>query len=453
MATVRQKPMTIIDFIKENRLISPGQRVLCAVSGGADSMCLLHYLSENAHRLGISVCAASFDHMLRGAESASDCRFVADWCSKHGIECLTGSGDVRRRAELEGMSEEEAARASRYEFLESAAKKLGCSVIATAHNANDNAETMLFNLTRGGGLKGLCGIPPKRGNIVRPLLGTTRQEIEAYNAANAIEYVSDKTNASDDYTRNVLRHHVTPVLEGINPAFFEACTRTAQILREDEACLDDMARKAYDKHYRSGVFPASKLLELPKPVAMRVLRMICGRAMSFTHAQAVYAIASSSEYRSTDISGMRVVCDRGVLYFGREYSVPESFELKIGTRQLIPGSEFAVKSEIIAHCGKKNESFNILYFNYDSICGSISLTSRKPGDKIRLCGRGCTKSLKDLFSEAKLSRMERETTPVLRDERGVIAVYGFGVAERCIVRPGDKVIRVTINKTKLTGDN
>ena len=124
--------MTIIDFIKENRLISPGQRVLCAVSGGADSMCLLHYLSENAHRLGISVCAASFDHMLRGAESASDCRFVADWCSKHGIECLTGSGDVRRRAELEGMSEEEAARASRYEFLESAAKKLGCSVIATA---------------------------------------------------------------------------------------------------------------------------------------------------------------------------------------------------------------------------------------------------------------------------------------------------------------------------------
>ena len=104
--------MTIIDFIKENRLISPGQRVLCAVSGGADSMCLLHYLSENAHRLGISVCAASFDHMLRGAESASDCRFVAAWCSKHGIECLTGSGDVRRRAELEGMSEEEAALSS-----------------------------------------------------------------------------------------------------------------------------------------------------------------------------------------------------------------------------------------------------------------------------------------------------------------------------------------------------
>ena len=142
--------MTIIDFIKENRLISPGQRVLCAVSGGADSMCLLHYLSENAHRLGISVCAASFDHMLRGAESASDCRFVADWCSQHGIECLTGSGDVRRRAELDGMGEEEAARASRYEFLENAAEKLGCNIIATAHNANDNAETMLFNLTRGG---------------------------------------------------------------------------------------------------------------------------------------------------------------------------------------------------------------------------------------------------------------------------------------------------------------
>ena len=148
--------MTIIDFIKENVLLSPGDRVLCAVSGGADSMCLLHYLSANAQKIGITVCAASFDHMLRGEASASDCRFVAEWCKERGIECLTGSGDVRACAKSGGMSEEEAARSLRYEFLADAAKKLGCNVIATAHNANDNSETLLFNLTRGGGLKGLC---------------------------------------------------------------------------------------------------------------------------------------------------------------------------------------------------------------------------------------------------------------------------------------------------------
>ncbi|MGM9555267.1 MAG: tRNA lysidine(34) synthetase TilS [Oscillospiraceae bacterium] len=446
--------MTIIDFIKENVLLSPGDRVLCAVSGGADSMCLLHYLSANAQKIGITVCAASFDHMLRGEASASDCRFVAEWCKERGIECLTGSGDVRACAKSGGMSEEEAARSLRYEFLADAAKKLGCNVIATAHNANDNSETLLFNLTRGGGLKGLCGIPPRRGNIVRPLLGTTRREIEAYNAANGIEYVSDATNESDDYTRNVIRHHVTPVLEGINPAFFEACARTMRLLREDEECLNAMAQKAYDEHYGSGTFPAGELMSLPKPVAMRVLRLICGRALSSAHAQAVYDIAPSHELKYADISGMRVTCDRGTLYFGRrEGCAFEPVKLNIGTVQHFGGGRFEVKSEIIDSCGKIFGSFNILYFNYDGICGSISLTSRMPGDKIRLRGRGCTKSLKELFSEAKLSSIERAETPVLRDEKGVIAVCGFGVAERCIPRPGDKVIRVTINKTKLTGDN
>ena len=446
--------MTIIDFIKENGLIASGDRVLCAVSGGADSMCLLHCLSENAQRLGITVCAASFDHMLRGEESASDCRFVAEFCAQRGIECITGSGDVRTFAQSSGMSEEEAARKLRYEFLDAAARKLGCNVIATAHNANDNAETLLFNLTRGGGLKGLCGIPPRRGNIVRPLLGVTRREIEEYNALNGIEYVSDKTNFSDDYTRNVLRHHVTPVLESINPAFFTACARTAQLLREDEECLGAMAERAYDEHYSSGTFPAKELLALPKPVAMRVLRLICGRSLSFAHAQAVYAIASSSEYKCADINGMRVACDGGVLRFGvSKQSEFEPVRLEQGSEQLIMGGEFEAKSEIIDSCSEIFRSFNILYFNYDNICGSIFFTSRRDGDRIRLAGRGCTKSLKDLFSEAKLSRGERGTRPVLRDDKGVIAVYGFGVAERCIARPGDKVIRVTINKTNRTGDN
>ncbi len=446
--------MTIIDFVRENALIASGDRVLCAVSGGADSMCLLHYLSENAGALGITVCAASFDHMLRGEESASDCRFVARFCAERGIECITGSGDVRELAQSGGISEEEAARKLRYEFLETAAKSLGCNVIATAHNANDNAETLLFNLTRGGGLKGLCGIPPRRGSIVRPLLGSTRREIEEYNAAHGIEHVSDKTNFSDDYTRNVLRHHVTPVLESINPAFFAACSRTSRLLREDEECLGAMAQKAYDEHYSAGTFPADELLALPKPVAMRVLRLICGRSLSFAHAQAVYGIASSSEYKCADINGMRVACDRGVLRFGDGgQTAVEPVLLKIGSVQTVMGGEFEVKSEIIDSCSEIFRSFNILYFNYDNICGSISFTSRRAGDRIRLAGRGCTKSLKDLFSEARLSRRERETRPVLRDEKGVIAVYGFGAAERCIARPGDKVLRVTINKTNRTGDN
>lgn len=445
--------MTITDFIEENGLLTRGDRVLCAVSGGADSMCMLHWLHENAEKLGITVCAASFDHMLRGEESAADCRFVAEWCAKNGVACVTGSGNVRARAQTDGLSEEEAARACRYEFLQKSAQELSCNLIATAHNANDNAETLLFNLARGGGLKGLCGIPPKRGNIIRPLLAVTREEIERYNAENGIEFVTDSSNAADDYTRNRIRHHVTPVLRDINPAFFSAASRTAQLLREDEKCLDDMAREALDKYYANRSFPAAELLRLPKPIAMRVLRHICGSSLSYAHAQAVYDIARSSEFKSADISGMRVSCDRGVLHFNAQRVTIAPRTLLIGQCVPIPELGMEVRADIVDDCKEVFKSFNILYFKYDSICGNISFTSRQNGDKLRLAHRRCTKSLKDLFSEAKMSVYERDLTPVLRDDKGVIAVYGFGTDERALARPGDRVIRVTINKTEHTGDN
>ena len=445
--------MTIIEFINENALLKAGDRVLCAVSGGADSMCLLHYLHTNAEKLGISVCAASFDHMLRGEASARDCEFVAAWCRERDIPCVTGCGDVRSYAFSEGMSEEEAARGLRYAFLKKSAAELGCTVTATAHNANDNAETMLFNLTRGGGLKGLCGIPPERDGIIRPLLSTTREQIERYNEENAVPFVTDATNLGDDYTRNVLRHHVTPVLESINPAFFAAAARMAQSLREDERCLEEMARAAYDKLYKNSALPADKLMQLPKPVAMRVIRMICGRGLSYAHAQAVYALPSGNESRHADIPGMRVTYDRGVLYFGADNGTPHEYALKAGQRIYIPESGLEVTAQIIENCARIFKSFNILDFKCDSICGNISLTPRKSGDKIRLSHRKCTKSLKDLFNESGMSLRMRELTPVLRDEKGVIGVYGFGIDERCIARTGDRVLRVTINKTNRTGDN
>lgn len=272
------------------------------------------------------------------------------------------------------------------------AAELGCTVTATAHNANDNAETMLFNLTRGGGLKGLCGIPPERDGIIRPLLSTTREQIERYNEENSVPFVTDATNLGDDYTRNILRHHVTPVLESINPAFFTAAARTAQSLREDERCLEEMARAAYDKLYKNSALPADKLMQIPKPVAMRVIRMICGRGLSYANAQVVYSLPSGNESRHADIPGMRVTYDRGVLYFGAENSIPREYALKAGQRIYIPESGLEVSAQIIGNCERIFKSFNILDFKCDSICGNISLTPRKSGDKIRLSHRKCTKA-------------------------------------------------------------
>ncbi|HIS67540.1 MAG TPA: tRNA lysidine(34) synthetase TilS, partial [Candidatus Scatomorpha merdipullorum] len=189
-----------------------GLRVLCAVSGGADSVYLLHKCCELRAAKGLSVCAAHYNHCLRGEESERDERFVRALCEELGVELKAGRGDVAAYARENKLGIEEAARKLRYEFLERAADELGCEMILTAHNADDNAETMLMALARGAGPRGLAGIPPVRGRVARPMLDVTRAEIERYLAENGFEYVEDSTNASTDYTRNRIRKLVMPVL-------------------------------------------------------------------------------------------------------------------------------------------------------------------------------------------------------------------------------------------------
>lgn len=443
----------IIDFAQKHNMLPRGARVLCAVSGGADSMCLLHFLASNAEKLGITVTAAHFNHRLRGEEADRDQQFVEQWCRANGITCIVGSSDVKAFADKNGLGIEEAAREKRYEFLEKTAEKHGCTAIATAHNSDDNAETMLLNLARGSGAKGLCAIPPVRDKLIRPLLNTTRAEIEAYLAENGVPHIEDSSNAHDDYTRNVLRHKVMPVLRDINPSFTAAVSRTAELLRADEECLGKMAQSFVSEHFSNNSLPAEELKRLPYAVSSRVLRLICGRSLTAQQTEAVLGLLGSEGLAHTDIHGMRVTHDCGRLYFGQRTDKLPDTVLAEGVQTQLSDFGLTIETEKLVSCKEVFKSFNIFHFNYESICGTISLTSRREGDKIRLSGRNCTKSLKDLFSEAKMPQSERNLTPVLRDEKGVIAVYGFGIAQRCIAQKGDTVLRITINKTNSTGDN
>ena len=406
--------------------------VLCAVSGGADSVYLLARLQERGYR----VAAAHYNHGLRGAESDRDEAFVRDLCREWGAPFYAEKGDVAALAAREHMGVEQAARQARYDFLERTADALDAAVIATAHTADDNAETVLLHLARGTGLKGLGGIPPRRGRIVRPMLDVTRAQVEGYLRAHGIPWMEDSTNGSDDYARNRVRHGAVPVLETVNPAFARAVGRMTAQVRQDGALLTDLARRFLAENADGLSVDAAALAEQPWPVASRAVRLMAGRELAEGHVRAI--LAAARDGGAADVPGMRIARSGDRLYFGLPDRTPlPDRALDLPGRTDLPEAGLAAVSEKLSVQPQVvNKSYNIFFFQYENICGSISVTGRWPGDRFRPAGRGCTKTLKQLFMERGVPAWERDSLPVLRDEAGILAVYGIGAAERACVRPG-----------------
>jgi len=432
-------------FIQKYNMLPQGTKVLCALSGGADSVALLHFLSEME---GVEVAAAHYNHCLRGSESDADEEFVRALCERLGVECITGKGDVAAYAAESGKSTEDAARTLRYKFLEKTAHELGCSRIATAHNADDNAETVLLNMTRGTGLKGLCGIPPVRGDIIRPLLQTTREEIEAYLASNELEHVEDSSNKLDDYSRNRIRHHVSPVLRQLNPSFAGAVARMTESLRADEEYISFAAEEFIQREADGNSVGVESVMALESAVRMRVFRLMHGAELSAAHCRAIENICLvHSVHAYADVPGMRVKREFDRLIFGAEEAERiERREIVPGERLVVPQAGIEISCEYIPSCAEIHKSLNTFFFKSENICGKIFVSSRCEGDKIRLAGRNCTKSLKKLFSEAKMELNERKSCPIIYDEAGPIGVPGFGTAQRCAAGAGDNCIAVKIKK-------
>jgi len=278
------------------RWFPEGGRVLCAVSGGLDSMCLLDFM---ARQPGFTVAAAHFHHGLRGDAADRDEQFVADWCARRAIPCHTGRGDTRRLAEETGQTIEEAARTLRYDFLQKTANHGSFDAIFTAHHSDDNAETILLNLLRGTGSAGLGGIPPVRGNIYRPFLALPRSALVAYAAARSLPHVEDETNQLDFAARNVLRHRVLPVLRELNPAAVENIGRAGRILSREseamEALADELTARAETRDDTASLSWAV-LAAAPAAVAERaVLNLLaeaagCRQDLSAAHVEAVLAL-------------------------------------------------------------------------------------------------------------------------------------------------------------------
>ena len=427
-------------------LLPPGTGVLCAVSGGADSLCLLHLLWTRREELGLRVCAAHYEHGLRGEESRADAAFVEAFCRERGIPCLVGHGDTAAFAAREKLGVEDAARRLRYAFLEEAADALGCELIATAHTADDNAETMLLNLARGSGAAGLCGIPPRRGRVVRPLLGATRAEVEACLNENGLSWREDGTNGEEIFRRNLLRRRVIPVLRGLNPAFSEAAARTAALLREDEDCLAGMAEDFLGHAYDGRALPLEAFNALHPALASRALRALCPRALEQKHVEAALRFARGEGLGFLDLPGLRLRREQGRLWFDGETAEPLPERVVApGTVTAIPELGLRVRAEEgVFSGGEIHSEFKTYRLKYEKINGSVVCSSRRPGDRLAPAGRGVTKTLRQLFAETGLTQSERERTLVFRDGEGVLAVQGFAIAQRCVPEEGDRVLLLTI---------
>lgn len=396
-------------------LLPPGSRVLCAVSGGADSMCLLHMLSQ---RKDISLTAAHFNHQLRGEESDRDEAFVRDLCTQWNIPLTVGRGDVKAFSEREGLSPEEGGRILRYAFLEAAAQTEGCDLIATAHNADDNLETMLLNLTRGAGLSGLAGIPPQRGNIVRPLLRVTRREIEEYLRLYSLPHVEDSTNADETYSRNKMRRQVLPLLEEFNPALRKNSIDAIRYLRADNDYLNALASNLSKKAVVEDdtvVLPAILISGSPRPVAIRAVRQLLSMMpdgstdCAATHLEGVVNLCRgddpSAVFHLPHGVTARREYDRLILTLRSPPPALEPMTLLEGENP-VPGTAWTVVLDGPPWPG-------------------LTVRSRRTGDEFTL-PNGHRKTLKKLLIDRKVPRLERERIPIVADDGGVIAVAGLG---------------------------
>ena len=394
-------------FIRQQELIGQAEQVVCAVSGGADSMALLFAMYLLKEKLGIRLAAAHFNHNLRGAESDGDEAFVRDFCACYDIELFVGSGTVR--AGEKGL--EAAARDARYGFFATLPGK-----IATAHTADDNAETVLLHLVRGTGLKGLGGIAPARGKLIRPMLSVTRQEVLAFLEEYHIPYREDSTNSGDAFLRNRLRHHVMPLLKAENPSLAENLSAMALRLRLDEAALQEISEyeEPLNVEWLRSQNPAVRIRVLEKFLKSHGVKEPEARHL----AQAEALVFSENPSAFARFPG-------GVI-LRRQY----------GT--LSPGAQKPTLEEVTLACPGKTQAGDYLIecrpaeqiinsADVFTVCpqGSVTVRPRMAGDTVRLSGG--TKRLKKLFVDRKIPAAQRDLIPVLADEQGVLAVCGIGV--------------------------
>ena len=452
--------MKIIDSVRSTvrryGLLPAGSRVAVALSGGADSVALLYLLREIAEEEDFQVAGvAHLNHLLRGADADADERFCRECASKLDLPIDVERIDVAALAPTLQASIEHAAHVARYEFYERAATRLNATHVAVAHTKDDQAETFLLRLLRGAGPRGLGGMHPRAGVVVRPLIETSRAAVRAFVAEGRLEFREDASNHDLTIPRNRIRHELLPLVErSYAPGIVDALDRAAAIAREDAEYLDGAAGDAAARlisRTRAGVeVDADALLREPPAMARRVIRL-AQRAVAGAHfvgfdaVEAVLRFVVSKSTGQLDLPGHRVNRRGNRLVLttsrGREKPLPAadfSYPLDIPGWVKVPEAACTISAdmntvpfgrvakEVWRLTGRGDEAV----LEAGRLAGPLLVRNRRPGDRFRPLGLEGRKKLQDLFVDAKTDRAEREITPVIVDRTGqIVWVAGHGLAE------------------------
>ncbi len=444
---------TIKETIKKYRMLSPGERVLVAVSGGPDSVCLLSVLQALAMDLDLHI--AHLDHMFRGKESADEALFVGELANTFGIPATIEMVDVPAYCLERGLSPQEGARKVRYAFLQRVARTIDASHIATGHTADDQAETFLMRLLRGAGASGLSAIPAVRENIVRPLIEITRAEVLEYLKDRGLSFATDPSNTKPVYTRNRVRLEIIPALKGFNPRIVETLAAEAALLRDENEAIE-----FHCAHLADGILERDKDDLFIKrnefsalPIAFR--RRLIKRALDLAGVEsarlsqvqideALAFMASAQTGRTMDLPhGLAVTreYDRFVLS-ARSISDDFSYLISIPGVTVIPELPATVETLITDRLPVEPQDKNYVWqalFDYDKMGSFLTFRNRHPGDWFCPAGMGGKrKKLQDYFVDEKVPRRERDTVPLLCSGEDVLWVVGLRTDERFLWGPNTK---------------
>jgi tRNA(Ile)-lysidine synthase len=465
-------------FVRHHDLIAAGTRVLAAVSGGSDSVALVLILRELADAGELSLTGiAHFNHQLRPS-AGDDERFTADLARRLALPFFADREDVMARAKRERRSLEDAARSARYDFLARARVTAGADVVALGHTRDDQAETVLLRLTRGAGLRGLGGMHPKNGFIVRPLLGCRHQELRAWLAERSQSFVDDESNQDVSIPRNRVRAELLPLLEErFNPGIVDVLADQAEVSRDTWAWMDAIASDLEARSVRRTASPegavvceidvdalAGAPLALRRALLWRLMSGVAGpRPIAFDHVAAALRLMEERGDTQIDLPGQRlqrigstvVLTGRVAGATGRPTPDVRSnsfrFPLSIPGEVALPAAGWAVSAEAGSGAVASNPAAgDVVRVRLDRCLGSLAVRNRRPGDRFRPVGLDGEKKLQDYFVDRKVDRKQRDNVPLVVDGADrIVWVAGFGIDEA--FRVTDRAQEVIILTLKVLG--